>query len=250
MLKAILRSPAEYRARYIDKTLIDKPSRSKLLGSVTHTLVLQPELFPEQYWVRPTGIDGRSKAGKAALAELAADNAGKVEIDAELLAQAQAMAVSVLLVPKVRELLAQATKRGAIERGIVWDEGGIACKARPDLWLPSDEGPDWIWDLKTSDDPTPDNWRRRWGPIERYGYHLQAAHYDAGVMALTSCPNRFGLIVVGSDPPHDCYLYDATAWKPEGRRLRDAALDALATATALDDWHHPMWNQVITLDPA
>jgi len=246
MLRTALRSPAEYHARYVAKTLADEPGRSQLLGSAVHTLVLEPGEYDKLYYVRPDGIDGRTREGKAALADLALRSVGKTELKADLDRQARAMAAAVL-----RESLVKALLAGAVyERAVVWSEVGLEFKCRPDVFVARpDEPSDLILDLKTSEDSTPEFWNRSgaFGPMVRYNYNMQAAHYARGIGELTGRPCSCGLIVVGVDSPHDVYVYDITDWLPSGDFYRRTAIAAIQRGCAESFWRRPEQGQVIRL---
>jgi len=247
MLKTVLHSPAEYHARYITGTLKQKTSKAQLLGCVVHSLVLEPERFTRDYWLRPDGIDGRTKAGRERLAKLVAESTGKTLVPIEIHEQAKAMANAVLASDVTHKLIEEATR----ERAVLWEEGGMTFKARADLFLDrQDMESDLILDLKTSDDPTPENWGRsgNYGPIGKYRYDLQGYHYCLGMYALTERPCTFGAIVVGTPEPHDVYLYDLSAWLIPGAAWREKAVEMLRQ-TEWSGWKRPEQNRIIPLSP-
>jgi hypothetical protein len=242
MLKCILDSPAEFYARYVAKKpdgsplLVTEPTPDMVLGSATHCLVLEPQKFDSLYCHRPPGIDGRTKDGKQKLAEFRLSALGKEDLTDEQWDKSHRMAEAVLASPLVKELMA-----GAIfERPIVWEEFGILQKCKPDIYLPRPEcDSDLHCDLKTSDEPGPENWQRGgiWGPMRKWGYDVQcAAHYPAGISALTGRPCSAGLIVVGKSEPHQVFVYDATPWWEIGQWHRIKALHTLAVCRESGIW--------------
>lgn len=86
---------------------------------------------------------------------------------------------------------------GKPERTLVWEEGGVTCRARLD-WLRDDNTI--VDDLKTSTSADPNWWARK--PLYDYGYDLQAAFYLRGVKAVTGTDAQFRFIVVEKKPPY------------------------------------------------
>ena len=248
MLKTILRSPADYYDHYVTKTRNRPETPAMLLGSLVHTLVLEPETRDSLYYVRPDGIDGRTKEGKAFLANLAMVSIGKREVKADIAAKAERMAAAVMASTCVQGVLAQAQR----EQTVLWVADGVPCKARIDIFVPRPALPrDLVLDFKTSDDPTPESFGRDsdYGPIAKFRYDLQLAHYSDAMFSLTGRECDVGMIVVGSDEPHDVYLYDLTGYLPQGMAWRKAAMDRLVACQASGLWQRPEQRQVMCLSP-
>ena len=252
MLKTLLKSPADYYDLYVAKTRSKPETPAMLLGSLLHTLVLEPETRDDLYYVRPDGIDGRTREGKAFLAQLALVSVGKREVKADAAAKAEKMAAAVLASTCVADILAVAQR----ELTVFWDEPmgewPVACKARLDLFVARPDQPrDLILDLKTSDDPTPEAFGRDgdYGPIAKFRYDLQLAHYAAGTETATGRACDTGLIVVGSDEPHDVYLYDMTDYLEQGTVWRQGALGRLVACRVHNQWHRPEQRKVNRLSP-
>jgi hypothetical protein len=257
MLKTLLDDgPAAYYGRYIGKKpdgtplIPQDPTPDMILGSAVHALVLEPENFDKLFCSRPAGIDGRTKDGKEKLAEFRLSTIGKQELTGEALLTARAMSAAVLKEPQVREFLETAIK----ERAIVWTENGIEQKCRADIFVhcPNDYH-DCHADLKTAANPRPSHWlsTSAFNPMTAYHYDLQvAAHYPAGITALTGRPCSSGLIVVGKSPPHDVYIYDATPRQHCGQVWRQRALDILAECLETGIWRDPAQDGITDLLPA
>ena len=79
MLKTILRSPAHYKAAYLSGAPRKEPTASMVLGSLTHTLFLEPEQFNGEYIIAPAW-DARTKEGKAVRDAFLAAAEGKTVI--------------------------------------------------------------------------------------------------------------------------------------------------------------------------
>ena len=91
--------------------------------------------------------------------------------------------------------------REQIETSVLWRDGGIWCRCRPD-WMPGElVHSSVVYDLKTtatSARPEVFGTRQLWS----MGYDLQAAWYLRGIKAVTGAECRFRFVVVEVDPPH------------------------------------------------
>lgn len=154
------------------------PTAAMLLGSLTHTLVLEPEKLAIEYVVVPEGIDRRSKDGKAFFAEIEA--AGKTPIKQADFDQCAAMAESLRSNAMFRVIRAC---RHENERTYQWDDPvtGLACKMRPDTLVHACEAfpRGALTDVKTTADSSPAGFGRQFFAL---GYHIQAAHNAIGYM--------------------------------------------------------------------
>lgn len=93
-----------------------------------------------------------------------------------------------------------ALSKGRPEMTVIWNDGGIAARARLD-WLPDDaEKTGVVYDLKTTTDANPQVWQRR---LFDLGADIQAVWYARGLRAVLGIANPvFRFIVVECDPPH------------------------------------------------
>lgn len=122
---------------------------------------------------------------------------------------------------------------GKPERVIVWEEDGVACRARLD-WLRDDYAA--IDDLKTtakSADPF------KWGQHTLFGMHfdLQASIYRRAVRALTGVEPEFRFVVCEITPPFACSVIslDRDAWELADSKF-DYALAVWKRCLELDRW--------------
>lgn len=260
-LKHALSSPAEYKARYVDTppTLTDEASSAMLLGQIVHCLVFEPDEFERRYAVRPPGCDGRKAKGtperdaydRYVLSAMSKIDIGRaVREPEELMRKAYAMRDAVLTEPDVADLIS----RGVKERALTWtdDETLLECKLRCDVFLerPGMEH-DLILDLKTSADPTPEEWARggAFCPLRKFHYDLQGAHYVDGYRRYTGKPCNFGFIVVGNKVP-DVFLYEMDPeWIAIGECKRRTALRNVAHGMKTGQWRRPDQGKIITLVP-
>lgn len=190
------------------------------LGSLVHCAVLEPHELPHRYMRIPDGLDRRTKDGKAAWLEL--ERSGLDLIKAADWDVAMAMADATLLHPAASELLT--IPDGMAELSFWWSDGDLRCKCRPD-WLAGDV----IVDLKTTTDASPLGFARA---VVNFGYHLQAAHYLAGVGAA-----RFVFIAVEKAPPYAVGVYELDAAAlATGEQLRQEALHLIRQCRQADQW--------------
>lgn len=145
-------------------------TENMLLGTVTHTLTLEPEKFDREFAVSEK-FDGRTTAGKAAKAAFEAAAMGKTVITHEILDKATAMAKSLLSNPRTAALL-----DGAIpESSVYWNEDSMLLKVRPDAICRDHPV---IVDIKTTRNASYSDFVKS---VFNFGYHISAAMYLDGV---------------------------------------------------------------------
>lgn len=230
-LEVLLRSPAEYHARFVAKTLDRDPTRAMRMGTLLHVAVLEPDRWERHYILEPAWQhDGRSKDGKAERAEwrLAADGRVVVRRDDGLLVLAMAEAIAA---DRHASALLQQLE-GHRERGLVFRcrHTGVLVRARVDVALDLAVAAD----LKSIYDPRPDAFIRA---CVSKGYHRQNAIYVDGIEAVTGREVRFPFVVVHNKPPHEVAVYEVEPYAVgKGREQYQAALLELARREREDDW--------------
>lgn len=243
MLKTILRSPAHYRAAYLEDAPRKEPSASMILGSLTHTMFLEPEQYGSEYIVAPD-CDRRTKEGKAVYSAFQDAADGLTIITAEQLQTAQAMANALC-----GHIIHEAMTGGHAEASIFWtdDNTGLACRIRPDYHIPPcDTWPSGlIIDVKTTDDARPEAFART---CVNFGYDLSAAMYCDGFQQHygTTEPPLFLLLVVERDAPHAVACYECSPeMLDKGNEKYRKAMQLLADSTASGEW--PAYDEGIQL---
>lgn len=201
-LKEIVRSPAHYKAM-ADGEVANSDTPAKALGRAVHTAILEPETFATKVAMQPMGVDRRSAAGRQAHAEAMA------ECDAtgvQMLSQADyetclRMRDKVHSVPFLANLLS----KGKREATLLYEDPtfGVQCKVRPDFVSAKNV----VVDLKTTIDARSKPFAR---DIEKYLYHLQAAHYLAGGEASGLWrSDAFVFLAIEKKPPFEIGIYVA-----------------------------------------
>ena len=231
-VKAILRSPAHFKARAEDE---DEPTEAKLIGTALHMAVFEPARFADEVVASPK-FDRRTKSGKALADEFDAAHAGRLVLSREDFDTVVCCGDAVRAHRGASTLLAA----GQPEVTFQWTdaESGAPCKARVD-WLRPDGV---LVDLKSTRDASPAGFVRE---IVRFGYHLQAAHYMAGArVVLQEPPQAFVMIAVEKEPPFACgvYVLDDDARVRAADRVA-AALMRWAECNAAGSW--PAYSDLI-----
>lgn len=233
-LKTILRSPAHYADAYLSGKPRKEPTANMVLGSLTHTLFLEPEQYGSEYIVAPK-CDARTTEGKAIRAAFLEASEGKTVIDADQLSTAQAMTAALC-----GHAIHEAMTGGHAETSIFWtdDQTGLACCIRPDYHIaPSDIWPTGlIIDVKTTDDARADAFART---CVNFGYDLSAAMYCDGFQQHygTDEPPPFLLLVVERDAPYAVACYECSPeMLDKGREKYRKALQLLAECQKSGAW--------------
>jgi hypothetical protein len=226
-LDLIRKAPALYRWRQANP---QEQTPAMRLGTLTHTVVLEPDRFEQDTIVRPEGIDRRTSAGKLAWAEFEVQAEGKEIISEEEWTKLAAIRDAVRSHPAAAKALAGWP---VIEQSIFWTEeaSGIACRCRPDAV--TERGV--IVDLKTTRDASPDGFAKS---VAQYRYHVQAAFYSDGYRAaFGEAPRGFVFIAVETEPPYLVAVYVASeTMTSRGRIEYQADLDTFRECLASDCW--------------
>lgn len=183
----LLECPALYKA-WLEDVEEREPTPAMIFGSMCHKLTLEPDTFSAEYAV--TDLSLSTKEGKA-FKERAAGRAIVKQADYEA---ALLMSEAVREHPQAKHLF----KSYEAERSIFWTNGGIECKARPDIFS-TIGGHRYLADLKTCESASPESIQKS---IANYGYHRQAAWYLLGMDAIGEPCNAFIFIFVEKAYPH------------------------------------------------
>ncbi len=251
MMEVYWRSPRLFKWIYHDKVLKPGlPTPSMVLGSLTHTLFLEPGKIDDQ-WVF---ADCAKRAGKKWLA--CCDEAAESGKEPALLAwrdKACEMSIALNNHPLVCELL---DVDFVAEEPLRWtktvDCSGLKFKCKPDFLI-VDENCESILDvsLKTTGDPSPDKFG--WTILD-YGYHRGSAHYADGI--LYHRDNGDGrhveslIIACGNTPPYDVWVYRLSPSYVElGHEQNARTLANIARSIESDTWISEGQHALQTLEP-
>tara|TARA_B100000949_G_scaffold10403_1_gene8069 strand:+ start:1506 stop:2372 length:867 start_codon:yes stop_codon:yes gene_type:complete len=196
MLSHLKRSPAHLQWALRNPTASTIAMR---LGSALHACVLEGPKFLE-HWVCGSELDGRSREGKIAKAEL------EEQFDADKILKVAdynnviGMAGAVFSHPITDALITDAK----IEISAYWKDQNSSknTKGRIDILPPSDaQFGDVLCDLKTTTDASPEAFAKT---VASLGYHRQAALYLRPFENRT----RFLIIAVEKTPPWAVAVYE------------------------------------------
>lgn len=106
---------------------------------------------------------------------------------------------------------------GKPEQTLIWEENGVACRARLD-WLRDDRAA--CDDVKTtSRSANPETWSRT---LFNLGYDVQAAMYLRGIKAVTGVEAEFRLVICETAPP---YALSVMGLAPDALAIANKKLD-------------------------
>jgi len=197
-LMNILRSPFHYKKLLERK---ETPSKSMIIGSAFHSLLLEKETFAKNYFAFTKPEPDKtmsSKDNKEAFKDLEMLNPDKIilmEDDANVILN---MAEEVNKVKGARDLL---KLKGEVENSIYLEVDGIKIKIRPDKYCKDGI----LIDVKTTKNAHPDAFRR---DCLTYHYDLQLAFYADMLQEVTGVEFKdVFIIAVENNYPYACQVY-------------------------------------------
>lgn len=191
--------PQKYWYQYLSGEYVrPKESEDFVIGNAVHTMILEPELFDQQYFVTQK-VNRTTKVGKAAWAEALVNAGTRTILNTEQYAQVNAMYNAVMGHPQAKKLFTG----GVAEKSIFWShqDTGIEVKARPD-YLVQTKG--LVVDLKTTASASPRDFQLS---AYKYGYFLQAAMLAEGLKAIGERMNSFVFVCVEKTAPYSVGIY-------------------------------------------
>lgn len=230
-LKAALESPRTYM---IGKSEISESTDSMYLGTMVHTMVLEPETFSEKYFVwrnEMYPLPGESplkKENKEAKQKklLEVQAAGGQLVTQELFEKAFAMGTSIINHPIACTLLRNCDHREEsiyVKMNIHGVERNF--RIRPDAY-----GNQYYISLKTTKDASPDGFVRE---AYNYLYALSEALYYDILSKVIKGINKGYIIAVESAKPYNCTVFDILedpAFLEYGRTLYKKAVKVIIDA--------------------
>lgn len=198
MLSVLAKSPEEFHARFIAKTMKTEPTEAMVFGTLLHTLIMEPETVDERFIVA-SKVDRRTKEGKAAWSEFLSKADGREIVSEDVFDECTKAADAVLQHDQVAKLLG---RKADIETPLPWELLEVPMKCRPDavyhdLRL--------IVDYKTTEDASPKEFARS---VHKYGYDRQAWAYREAVFQITGEMYRFLFVCVNKTEPYTAAVYE------------------------------------------
>ena len=247
-LDEIAKTPAHYRA-WVDGA--DKEDTPALIfGRALHCRILEPDIFANTYIAEQRHpfrrvTDAQRNAKKPSEETLRAVEywnawektaAGKIELSADDAKHIEEMREAIM-----RHAIAGALfSNGTAEAVCVWEDKatGLLCKSRMDYWR---KDICVVADFKTTEDASPAGFARS---VAGYRYHVQEAHYGAGIQSIGGDPN-FLFVAQEKRPPYAVAVYQLDRDAVElGRELRARNMDTLNECLISDTW--PAYSPNIT----
>jgi len=200
-LMNILRSPFHYK-KLLERT--EPPSKSMIIGSAFHSLLLEPKVFAEQYVVFYKPESNKTmgaKVNKEALEGMEFDNPNKITITQDDYNTISNMAEEVNKVKGARDLL---KLKGIVEESIYLEVDGIKRKIRPDKYCESGI----VIEVKTTKNAHPNSFRR---DCLTYHYDVQSAFYPDTLQEVTGTEFKdVFIIAVENNYPYACQVYSCS----------------------------------------
>lgn len=223
------KTPAHFKQYLVEEK---KTSAEMLLGTLIHSLLLEPEVFPTEFVVG----DFARRAGKV-YEQFVVDNKDKTIITKEEFETASKAVASIHEHAKDNETLFEMLK-GHKEISFFWTHPvhGFQCRVRTDILNNA------IVDLKTTKDASQEGFGKS---IANFKYHVSAAYYLNGVQETLQAfptegfviPKEFKIIAVETSEPFLVSLHKIPDRAIElGWRLMEEGLDTLAECLATDSW--------------
>jgi hypothetical protein len=225
-LKLLRESPRKYEAEVIERRIRRAESLPMKLGTAIHAMVLEPDTFGDQYVICPDECsDKRTKLYK----EWAATAGDKIVLN-----MAEKETIFSAWNAVMRHQIAGRIVAGMdhAEGSILYDddETGAACRFRFDGIAGLV-----IFDLKTVADIRESFVNKQ---FFEYGYHVQAAHYIAGMNAVAPGNDwQFRFIFVETSEPFRCEVVEMDESVIDaGMAERRELIDSLIRRTETGDW--------------
>jgi len=240
MISALKISLAHF-CRVRDNQSLKEPTSAMKIGSIVHSLALNPSLFQKEFFIVPK-IDRRTKEGKLYDKETEIILQGERErVYEEELKIAHDIALSLSKDKNFSEIM-----KGNIlnEASIFYTcpDTNLLCKTRPDIW---NKDRNIVCEVKTTNDFI--NFDRS---VRAYDYHIQAAMQIEGleIMSKTKIED-FYFVVVSTIPPHDVVTYKMDyETLAQGRQEMKDALTVISIAQEENQWNKDLETvRILTL---
>lgn len=240
-LDEIAKTPAHYRAWVEGADQDETPAL--IFGRAYHCRILEPDVFAQTYIAETKHpfrrvSEAQRNAKKPSDETLRAieywdawakSSAGKIELSPDDSRRVEAMREAIVRHPIAGPLFTN----GAAESVCVWEDRatGLLCKSRMDYWR-SDLHV--VADLKSTEDASQSGFARS---VAGYRYHVQEAHYGAGIERVTGEPANFLFVAQEKRSPYAVAVYQLDRDAIElGRDVRARNMDTLNECLMKDTW--------------
>jgi len=197
-----IKSPYHFNNRHLTPF---KETEAMNLGSLVHSLILEPHLVEKEYFFYKK-IDKRTKKGKIDYNDMLASSKGMVSINEETAKTAYEMRTAVKSNSYACELL----EGCLIEPSIFWrnDKSGLELKSRPDAMKDDGDNKVMVVDLKTTKDASQHKFQRS---CIDFGYFHQAATASLALESTGKEMTHFMIIAVENTAPFATAIYEISS---------------------------------------
>jgi hypothetical protein len=223
-LRDFMESPRLYQYKHIEGHNPGQTAAMQL-GTLVHMLALENARFDAEYAIAPDGFDGRTKEGKAFVADCALQGREPIKRDEYDIAHSMAFAAACRMgIERVDSELF--TRVELVYRAVL---RGLPCQCRVDYVSPYG----FLYDIKTTRD-TPERWER--GMIS--AHWLQDIFYRSVIKAATGImPDPIRYVAVCKSAPYEtCVRWIPDELTAYHQSKLDAILDRFAACQAAKDW--------------
>ena len=222
-----------------------KQTESTKIGTLFHTLLLEPEVFHNTYRVLrksdlPFPDNTMSKKENKEYVESIAESGLTVvqEDDFNLISD---MVNSLSTSDLVKKYVASGVK----EASIYWSdsETGIPLRTRPDLFVKTNSGSVIVMDVKTTESAFPNDF---FMSVAKWEYPVQAAMQIDGIEAVTGLKvTTYCYLAIEKTYPYDYCIYRLTQDDIEAGRVRyKEILSQIKACTISGEWPGPGRTQI------
>ena len=199
--------PLFFYKRHVEKSLAEeKNSAAFAFGRYFHCLALEGEDVADQLFeIAPSGIDRRTKEGKAAWAAFEASANGREVVTAQDEALAWEMLAGIQTKRSLTKLLDPAIGKPEVTFRVQFKHFQLQCRADWFIEKPEGGGPPLIIDVKTIDKLA--DFKSHYF---KYGYYRQLAFYRglvAKAMGLQESQPQVAIIAVEKSPCYQAKLF-------------------------------------------
>jgi hypothetical protein len=191
--------PQKYWYQYLSGEYVrPKESEDFAIGNAVHTMILEPELFDEQFFVTAK-VNRATKVGKEAWSQALVNAGTRTILNTEQYAKINAMYNAVMGHDRAKQLFTG----GVAEKSIFWthEPTGIEVKARPD-YLNQSKG--LVVDLKTTASASPRDFQLS---AFKYGYGMQSAMLFKALEAIGEPMQKMVFVCVEKTAPYCVGVY-------------------------------------------
>jgi exodeoxyribonuclease VIII len=227
-LDLIRKAPAKYWEKYLNPNKEIQPRNDDFaIGSAFHSIILEPELFKDEFVIHQPFIGEGSQKRRQQLIEM---NPGKELLSIKDYDKINYMHDAVMNHPIASKLFL----KGFAEKIFKWTDPhtNVKCKIKPDFF---NTERNFIVDLKTTDDASQNGFERS---SFKYRYHVQSSFYYDGMKQNGINVDAFIFVAVEKEPPYLVNVFFAPQNSLDfGRETYIEDLQTYANCKNTGIWH-------------